>query len=433
MGGFSSRPGQRAVAALMTAAPAPALAQGVDSAVDGADMAWVMVAALLVLIAALPGLILFQAGAVRPRAALPVAVHVVAVVALASLAWAVAGHSLAFASGSYWIGSIAQLGFSNLTGLRAGMSISEPGFALFQTALALLAPALLAGAVAERVRLGWLMLFVPLWTLIVYAPVTRWLWSSWLADLGVHDFAGGLAIQALAGVSALVLALLIGRREDLSPLDRRARSPLLRLAGAGLLWIGLLGLAGGSALAANDDAAFALLNSHLAACAGAIGWLGLARLTGERTDAGSLASGAIAGLAAAASAAGFLGAIGAIATGFLAVTACFFAARLASARGIDDPAQVFAIHGVGGLAGALLLVPFASGALGGVGYAGDVTLVSQLVAQLVGMATIILWGGLWTLLLALLVSLLIPMRLPAAAEQAGLDAEIYGERAWTHD
>jgi len=435
MGEFSSRCARGLAAiAMLAAVPGPALAQGPAApAADGADMAWILGATALVLLAALPGFILFHAGAVRARAALSVAVHVVVGVALASLAWAVAGYSLAFAPGSYWIGGGANVGFANLAGLRAGMTLSEPGFALFQTALALLPPALLIGAVAERVRLGWLALFIPLWTLIVYAPVARWLWSSWLADLGTRDFAGGLAIHGLAGVSALVLALLVGRREGGGAQARPGHSPLLRLAGAGLLWIGLLALAGGSALAATDDAAFALLNSHLAACAGALGWAGLASLTGGRPSASGLASGAIAGLVAAASAAGFMGAIGAIAIGFLGALACFLAARLVAARGIDDPGQVFALHGVGGLAGALLLVPLAAGALGGVGYAGEATLPSQLVAQLVGIATIILWGGVWTFLLALLVSIVTPMRVPVEHERSGLDEAVHGERAWMHD
>jgi len=414
--------------------PASALAQGpAASDADGAAMGWTLAAALLVLLAALPGLMLFQAGAARTRSILSVAVHGVAAVALASLAWAMAGYSLAFAPGSWWIGGAANLGLANLAGQRTGLRLSEPVFALFQTVLALLPPALLVGALAERVRLGWLILFVPLWTLIVYAPVARWLWSSWLADLGTRDFASGLAVHALAGVSALVLALLVGPREAMDARDRPTHSPLLRLLGAGLLWVGLLGLAGGSALGAGDDAAYAILNSHLAACAGALGWLGLATLMGERPGARALASGAVAGLAASASAAGFVGPVGAVAIGFLAVIACFFTARLVTARGIDDAGQVFAIHGVGGMAGALLLVPFAATILGGAGYAGGATLLTQSVAQIVGVATILLWAGLWTLLLALLVSIAVPMRVPAEIEAAGLDDAVHGERAWTHD
>lgn len=435
MWGISRAKGRRlAVMAMLAAAvPGPALAQGVAGNPDGADMAWTMAAGILLLLAALPGLMLFHAGAVRPRAALSVAIHVALAVALASLAWAVAGYSLAFAPGSAWIGGVAHLGLANLAGLRTGLTLSEPAFALFQTALALLAPALLAGAFAERVRLGWLMLFVPLWVLAVYAPVTRWLWSSWLADLGTRDFAGGLAIHGLAGVSALVLAVLVGPREGDPASQRAAHSPLLRLAGAGLLWIGLLALAGGSALAADDDAAFALLNSHLAACAGALGWIALAALLGERPGARGLAAGAIAGLVSAASAAGWLGGLGAIAVGFIGAVVCCLCARLIAARGIDDPGQGIAIHGMGGVIGALLLVPFAAQALGGAGYADGASLASQFIAQLVGVATVLLWGGLGTLLLALLVSILVPMRVPAAAEQAGLDSAIHGETAWTHD
>jgi len=434
MRGFShGRMGRLAAMAMLVAAvPGPALAQGAAADPNGAAMGWTMAAGILLLLAALPGLMLFHAGAVRPRAALSVAIHVALAGALASLAWALAGYSLAFAPGSAWIGGLANLGLANLAGLRTGLTLSEPAFALFQTALALLAPALLAGAFAERVRLGWLMLFVPLWVLAVYAPVTRWLWSSWLADLGTRDFAGGLAIHGLAGISALVLAVLVGPREGDAP-QRAAHSPLLRLAGAGLLWIGLLALAGGSALAADDDAAFALLNSHLAACAGALGWIALAALLGERPGARGLAAGAIAGLASAASAAGWLGGLGAIAVGFAGAVACCLAARLIAARGIDDPGRGIAIHGVGGVIGALLLVPFAAQALGGAGYADGASLASQFIAQLVGVATVLLWGGLGTLLLALLVSILVPMRVPAAAEQAGLDTAIHGEAAWTHD
>lgn len=412
----------RAFAAIaVSALSVPARAQ--VPLADTGDNSWMLAAAAFALLVALPGLALRYAGRVRAGNMLSVFLHIFLIAAIASLLWALAGYSLVFSPGSSWIGGPFNLGLGNLSQVRAGTSVAEPVFVLFQMSFAILAPALTVGAVVERVRLGWLVPFMLLWSLLVYVPVARWIWGGgWLAQLGTLDFAGGIVVHGAAGVSALVLAILIGRRRGAGQ-----SSPALGMAGTALLWVGWFGLSGGQALAASADAALAILNVHLAAAAAALCWAGLERLLLGKASAMGLATGAIAGLVTASPAAGLVGAIGAILLGVASSIACFFAARLIRHRyGIDDPLDVFAIHGVGGMLGALLLAPFAAAALGGVGYVEAGGMIPQLVAQFVGVGAVMLWSALWTLLLALAISLFVPMRVSADEELEGLDADRNG-------
>jgi Amt family ammonium transporter len=422
-----------AATAMIAAMASPAQAQA--PLADTGDSAWILTASALVLMMTLPGLALFYAGLVRARNVLSVFMHCFAIAAIASLLWAIVGYSLVFSPGSSWIGGLSNVGLANLAQVRAGTTISEPTFALFQMTFAIITPALIVGAFAERVRFAWLVPFMLLWSLIVYIPAARWIWGGgWLAQLGTLDFAGGIVVHTTAGVSALVLALLIGKRHGFGHSLILPHSPALTLVGAGLLWVGWFGFNGGSALGASADAAIAILNTHLAAAAASLCWIGLERIKlGKPTTIG-LATGAIAGLATVTPAAGQIGALGAIGLGVLGGACCFYAVGLIRNRiGIDDSLDVFAVHGVGGILGSILLAPFASAALGGVGYASGGGVGTQLLYQLIGIGAVALWSALCTLGLAMVISLFLPMRVSADHEREGLDLASHAERGWELD
>ena len=403
------------------AAPQPAMAQ--VAVADSGDTGWMTVCALLVLLAALPGLMLRHAGQTNVRNALSVMTQGAGVAAVISLVWAIAGYSLAFAPGSAWLGGGGNLLLANLGELRDGLTVPESAFVLFQMALALFAACLLVGALGERARLGWFLAFAPLWLLLVYAPIAHAVWSGgWLAAMGVMDFAGGLVIQTTAGFSALALILIAGRRRE--PSDP-GHAPVLTLVGGGLLWVGLSGIVGGWALGATDDAATAILNHHFAACAAALIWALLDRVLGARTTATGVLSGALAGIAAISASAALVGTGGAMLIGVIAALIC----RIGAGR-VDDGASTFAIHGLGGATGVLLLPIFALPLMGGVGFDPAITMSSALVAQAIGLIIVALWAMVGSAIAALIVSVVIPMRIGAQPEADGLDMIQHGQQGW---
>ncbi|HEX7876526.1 MAG TPA: ammonium transporter [Sphingobium sp.] len=410
---------------LFVAAPQPASAQ--VAVADSGDTGWMMVCALLVLLAALPGLALRHAGMVNVRSALAVVTQGVAVAAGVSLAWAIAGYSLAYAPGNGWLGGGANLLLGGLGSLREGLTVPESAFVLFQMSLAMLAAGLLPGAVAERARIGWIACFAPLWLLIVYAPVAHWVWGGgWLAQLGVMDFAGGLVIHVSAGFSALVLAVILGRRRVATD---PGHAPVLSLAGGALMWVGWAGIVGGWALGATDDAASAILNTHFAACAGAIGWMLVDRLASGRVKPTGALSGALTGLVAISASAALVGTGGAMLIGLAGAIVCRAGKALVGRR-IDDAADVFVIHGLGGLTGLLLLPIFVHPALGGVGFDAGISLTGAMLSQLIGIVIVGLWAVVGSAILALLLSIVLPMRGSAQEEAEGLDAVQHGQQGW---
>ncbi len=450
----------KTVAALIAAAalPAVAFAQPVADAVnqvvgvsptgqivgvtltdgaDSGDTAWVLAASALVLLMAAPGLALFYGGQVRARNFLSVAVQAGAVISVASLLWVMVGYTLAFGQVSGgWIGAGNAWMLINLDDVRAGTTVSESTFALFEMGLAAIAPALMIGTWVDRARFGWVVAFSALWSLLVYAPVAHWIWGGgWLAaKLGTVDFAGGIVVFTTAGVSALVVALLMGKRVGFPRTPMLPHAPGLTLAGAALLWVGWFGMNGGSALTASDDAASAILNTHLAACAAALAWLLIENFTAGKPTSVGFAKGALAGLATIAPAAQWVSPGAAILFGALAAVACYGATRLTRRRlEIDDSLGVFATFGVGGMLGALLAAVFMAPSLGGTGYAQGMNMARQLVAQGVGVGVIALWSAVATAIAALMVSLVLPMRVTEDDEREGLDLASHGERAWVHD
>jgi Amt family ammonium transporter len=431
-----------ALGCLLAAAMVPQAASAQEiieqGALNSGDTAWILVSSALVLLMCMPGLTLFYGGLMRAKNFLSVMVQVGAIAAVASVLWIVGGYTMAFGdptngwlgSGNFWM----LLGTENL--LRGELDITERTFALFQMTFAAITPALMAGAWIDRARFGWVLGFCALWGLIVYAPVAHWLWGDgWLyTSMGTRDFAGGIVVHTTAGVSALVAALLLGKRQGFPRTLMLPHSPSLTMAGAALLWVGWFGFNGGSALAANDGAASAIINTHLGASVAALVWLLIERIkVGKPTSVG-FATGAIAGLATVTPAAGFISTGAAIVIGAVAALVCFPMIQLVKQKlEIDDSLDVFAVHGVGGITGSLLLAVFMSQDLGGTGYEEGRTMVTQFAAQFVGVGVVAIWSAIASAVIAVLVSLVLPMRVSEDDEREGLDLASHGERAWEMD
>lgn len=419
---------------------APAFAQNAAITVaeaNSGDSAWILTASALVLMMTLPGLALFYGGLVRAKNFLSVLVQCGAIAALASVIWITVGYSLAFSvNGNSYIGSPENFMFNGLLdSVREDQSIGELAFALFQMTFAVITPALIVGAWVERARFGWVVAFSGLWSLLVYIPVTRWVWGGgFLAEQGVIDFAGGIVVHTTAGISALVVALMLGKRIGFPKTLMLPHSPALTVAGAGLLWVGWFGFNGGSALAANDAAASAIINTHVAASVAALVWMLIERIKVGKSTAVGFATGAVAGLATITPAAGTVGPGGAIIIGLLAGIICFwFVGLIKSTLKIDDSLDVFAVHGIGGMTGSLLLAVFASESFGGVGYAEGAGMASQLWVQLKGVAIVAVYSAVVTLIIGYMVSMVLPMRVSEDQERDGLDIASHGERAWDLD
>ncbi|MYL97995.1 ammonium transporter [Novosphingobium sp. FGD1] len=423
-------------AGLALLSPAAIAQDGRIDVSSGGDTAWMLACCSMGLLT-LPGLALFYAGRVRSRNALSPIIQCAAIFALCSLLWFMVGYTLGFGEvGKGWIGNGNAWMLVSLGNLRDGTSVPESVFALFQMIFACLAPAFLAGAWAERARFGWTLAFAGAWSIVVYAPVAHWIsGSGWLArGVGTLDWSGGIAVHVTAGVSALALAIMLGRRRGVAPGQVAPHGSLITVAGASLLWIGWLSLAGGSALTANDDAGAAIISMHVACAASALTWMLLERIARGKPSATGFAIGINAGIAAVSPAAGYISPGGAAVFGLAGAIACWCAMQFMRRRlKIDDALGVFAVHGVGGVLGALLLAPFLSPLLGGVGYGEGMNPIAQLVAQGVGVAVVAAWSLIASVIIALMASLAFPMRVSESAERTGLDASSHGEQAWHFD
>ena len=407
------------------AAPAWAAPAMVDPATldvsNSGDTAFMLICGALLMLFAVPGVLLMQAGRGTARAAQGVFLQGTAIAALVSLLWVVVGYTLAFGdpSGGVIGGGYAWMLIA-LGNVRFGTAVPESAFVLFQIAGAMLAALLVAGAWAGRGRFGWALAFGGLWSLIVYAPVAHWIWGGgWLYGFGVLDYAGGIALHFCAGISALVAALVIGRRTGWPGAAAATHNPVMVLAGGALLLVGNFALNGGWTLAATDDASSAIINAHVAACTSALVWLLIEKLRTRTVSAMGAVSGLLAGLAAIAPASGLVSPGAAILIGVIAAPACYFGLRFVTETlAIDDSNHAFALHGIGGLVGALLVAVFISDGFGGVGYGEGGSMIGQLVAQLIGLAGVAMWSILATLIISYGVAMAIPMRI-SPAEEAG--------------
>jgi Amt family ammonium transporter len=422
-----------AIVAILVLGSAPAHAADAV-AISRGNTAWVLVASALVLFMTLPGLGLFYGGLVRARNLLSVLMHCFAICSIVSVIWLLFGYSLVFDGTGSLIGG---LGKCFLAGVASGVhtpQIPEYAFVLFQMTFAVITPALIIGAFTERVRFSFVLAFTALWTTIVYLPVAHWVWGGgWLAQRGVIDFAGGIVVHTTAGVSALVAAIMVGARRGFPQSLIPPHSPGLTMAGGGMLWFGWFGFNGGSALAADGSAASAILATHFAAAAASLTWIGIEWWRAGKPTSIGLVTGAVAGLATITPASGYVGPLGALAIGVVAGAVCFHVTGFVKQRlRIDDSLDVFAVHGVGGMVGTLLVAIFASPLLGGVGYAAGIDMGRQLAAQATAIIAAAAWSAVATFAIIKVLEPLTGLRVSAEAEREGLDLALHGERAYDH-
>ena len=433
--------GRRAGAAalmLLLVSAAPAAAQGTAPKIDGADTAWMIGATGLVLMMTIPGLALFYAGMVRKKNVLATMAQSLAATFIVSVLWVVAGYSLTFVGDGAVIGSLNRallhgMALDSISPLAR--TIPESLFVMYQMTFAIITVALVAGAVADRMRFSAFVAFCVLWLFVVYVPIAHWVWGGgFLGAAGVIDFAGGTVVHINAGIAGLVGAYILGARrgyghENLAPFDLS-----LAVIGTGLLWVGWFGFNGGSALGANGRAAMAIVVTHLAACAGALTWLALEWWTRGKPSVLGMISGAVAGLGTITPASGFVLPMHGIAIGIIAGLICFWACtKLKLTLGYDDSLDVFGVHGIGGVTGTLLAGVFATAAVSAspelpAGVAGLLEgNPKQLLIQCYGVVVTILWSGVATFLIFKLIGAFIPLRVSEMEEREGLDVSLHGE------
>ena len=422
------RLGTGLIAASLVASPVFAA----DSAIDSGDTAWILTATALVLLMTLPGLALFYAGLVQSKNIVSVLMHHFAIAALMSVLWVIAGYSLAFSGDGAWVGDLANSFMSNITLDSASGTIPESVFAAFQMTFAIITPALIIGAYVERMKFAAILLFSAVWLLTVYAPVTHWVWGGGImAEWGVLDFAGGIVVHATAGTAALVCALVVGKRRSFPTSVQPPHSPVLTMIGASMLWIGWFGFNGGSALGAGNSAGMALLITHIAAATASLVWMFIEWFRFGRPSLVGIVTGMVAGLATVTPASGFIGVPGGLILGLAGGVACYVAVDLIRVRlKIDDSLDVFAVHGVGGILGSLLVAYLALPAFGGLGLADGVTAGSQFMVQLASVAITVLWTGIASYVILKVIGAVIGLRVDQQDEIEGLDLSQHGERGY---
>jgi len=422
-----------AMSAVLLLVPGVVMAEDMLSS---SNTAWILTSTALVLFMTLPGLALFYGGLVRSKNVLSVLMQCFAIGGVASVLWFVVGYSLAFGEGNAWIGDFSKVMLAGVGRETLMGDIPEPLFMLFQMTFAIITPALIIGGYAERMKFSAMLLFSALWLLAVYVPVTHWVWGGgWLGDMGLYDFAGGVVVHITCGVAALVAAVVIGPRRGFPGTAMPPHNMTMTVMGAGMLWVGWFGFNGGSALAANGDAAMAMLVTHISAAAGVLMWSTMEWIRFGKPSALGAVTGMVAGLGTITPASGFVGPGGALiiglAAGFVCFNATLFIKRVLK---IDDSLDVFPVHGVGGILGTLLAGVFSATSLGvfsGYGFAeGIASMGSQLYVQFVGVAAGVIFTALVTWLLLKLVDMLIGLRVTHEEEIQGLDITMHEERGY---
>ena len=423
----------------------PAAAAAEAPAVDAGNTAWMITATALVLLMTLPGLALFYGGMVRKKNVLSVLMQVFATASVISLVWMVVGYSLAFTDGSQWIGDLSRLMLGGMTvdsraldlqTVSAGAPwfsavVPESVFMMFQMTFAAITPALIVGAFVDRMKFGPMLVFMILWSVLVYAPIAHWVWSpnGFLFGAGVLDFAGGTVVHINAGVAGLVCCLVLGKRIGFGSEPMAPHNLTLTMIGASLLWVGWFGFNAGSQVAADGRAGMALAVTHIAAAAAAVSWMLAEWLAKGKPSVLGIASGAVAGLVAITPASGYVLPNGALAIGLLAGIVCYWGATgLKHMMGYDDSLDVFGVHGVGGTLGALLTGVFATSAVGGDAARGLLDgNPAQVWVQLKGVAWTIGWSAVATFVILKAIDLVMGLRVDKDSEREGLDLALHGE------
>ena len=432
-----------ALALIPLLAPVLGHAQEDVPTLDTGDTAWMLTATVLVLFMTIPGLALFYAGMVRSKNVLSVLMQCFAVTALMSILWTIYGYSLAFDTagmvpgevnlrsivGGLGLAFLSNIGLDSLTG-----TIPESVFATFQMTFAIITPALIVGAFAERMKFSAMLVFLALWFTVVYAPMTHMVWSgdgALMWDWGVLDFAGGTVVHINAGIAGLVAALVLGKRKGYPQTQMPPHNLTMTLIGASMLWVGWFGFNAGSAVAANGSAGMAMLVTQIATAAAALAWMFAEWVSHGKPSVLGIVSGAVGGLVAITPAYGTVGPMGALAIGAISGIACFFAAtKLKRAIGYDDSLDVFGVHAVGGIVGAVLTGIFAFPAFGGVWDPGDATVGGQLWIQLKSVLFTIVYTGVLTFILLKVVNAIIGLRVTEEDEAKGLDIALHDERGY---
>ena len=397
------------------------------------DTAWMLTSTVLVLFMTLPGLALFYSGLVRAKNVLSVLMQCFAIACMASILWMLFVYGLAFGDGGSLnkiVGSgkilMAGIGLESMSG-----SIPETVFFMFQMTFAVITPALIIGAYAERMRFSSVLWFSTLWLILVYAPVCHWVWGGgWLADLGFMDFAGGTVVHINAGIAALVAALVIGNRKGFPQTAMAPHNMALVVIGASMLWVGWFGFNAGSALTAGTGAGMAMTVTHISAAAGSLAWMACEWIRYGKPSVLGIVTGMVAGLGTITPASGYVGPLGGLAIGLFAGVVCYFATQyIKRVLVIDDSLDVFPVHGVGGILGTLLTAVFAAKSMGGLGL--ETSIGSQFVTQMIGVMATIVWCGAITFIILKGLDAVIGLRVSEDEETEGLDLVLHNERGYT--
>lgn len=413
----------------------PTLAMAEDT-INGADTAWILTATALVLFMTIPGLSLFYAGLTRSKNVLSILMQCFSLTCLMSILWYVVGYSLAFSEGNQWVGGLSNMFMANVTKESISGTIPEALFAGFQMTFAVITPALIVGAFAERMKFSAMLLFSSIWLIVVYAPVCHWVWGGgWLSEIGVLDFAGGIVVHITAGVAALVAAIVIGNRKNWPQTAMPPHNMTMTVTGAGMLWVGWFGFNAGSALAADENAAMALVATHLSAAAGSLAWMACEWRKFGKPSVLGIVTGMVAGLGTITPASGSVSPAAAIIIGLSAGIVCFYATMFIKQKlKIDDSLDVFPVHGVGGILGSFLVGIFCASDLGpfsGYGFGGDnSTIGEQLGAQLTGIGSTILYTAIATWIILKLVDAITGLRVDDEEEAIGLDLALHEEKGY---
>ena len=400
---------------------------------DTGNTAWILTSTALVLFMTLPGLALFYAGLVRASNILSVLMHCFTIACISSIAWLVIAYSLAFSGTGAYVGDLGNLFLASLSRESMSGDIPESVFFMFQMTFAIITPALIVGAYPERIKFSFVAVFSLLWVILIYAPIVHWIWAEggWLYEMGIRDFAGGLVVHLTAGITALVIAFFLGPRDGFPNSVQPPHNPGLTMMGACMLWVGWFGFNGGSALAANGDAGMAILVTHISAATATIVWIIIEKIKFGKSSLVGAVTGCIAGLASITPASGSVGPMGGLVIGLIAGGVCYYMVNIVKETfNIDDSLDVFAVHGVGGLLG-ILLIPFLTAeSYGGIGYDEGSNFGDLMTTQIIGAVSVGLFTLIGSVILLLITKSIFGLRVSDDSQEEGLDVAEHGQSGY---